>query len=1258
MVCLLKSLFGLMVANLCWIGIFSMTVSGSVVPLEDFAPVIQGDVALAIPETDGSFIIAGNFTAVNGTTRRGVAKLRRDGTLGEEFARFGGHQITTLSRLSDGTYLIAGRLPDVPDVMSFWNPGIFVTVYPYAYGVAVLKPDGSVIQLAATNLPINSLVVQDDGKIIIGGYFTMVNGVSRMRLARLFPDGTVDPSFDPQVSGGVQCLMLQPDGRIVMGGAFTTVSGANRSNLARLEPDGRLDVSFTVGFSGNTPSVLALELEKDGALLVGGMFLEAGGNSFPNLARIKPDGTLDAAFRPNPNGTVNSLAVQTDGGILLGGDFSQIANVTREGLARLSPSGDLDNGFDARLVSGTRGVVSLALDESGLLLASGVSSVDGTQVPGWVVLDGEESYSRITVENSTLCWERHGTLPEVFSVEFESRAYGSRTWQSLGAGGRTGEGWELVAETHGSGMIRAVAEVKHPKSGYQIRQQASFGHVSPFLVVTDPAGVVLGADPAAIDWGWVPVGFGKEKRFGLENLGNLPEEFSVSIEGENASEFSVMPGAPGALAALEQGSLGVRFRPISSGPKSAVLRISGSGTDTSFAIPIVAVANDRLEPVFRGGDEIFLSLKESEIVGLEGTVFGGLVLEFAPSPGEILRVIDIDGPGFLAGEFAGLPQGGLVTSEFGGISHTFRVNYHGGDGNDLTFMLLGSNVMDAGFGPNLNGPVTCMAIQPDKKVVVGGIFNRIAGHDRERLARIYPDGTLDSSFKVSASSWPESISIQNDGSLVVAASLYDDQGNQRNHLGRIRPDGTLDLSFVPVVGSKVTRVCVLRNGKILIGGGFGIYLLNSDGIRDSSFQGWISGTGSTVYALAEQEDGKILVGGIFTSANSYPVNGLVRFLPNGQLDSTFKPGVAPYMPTSVASGVSSIVPLRDGKILVGGYFSSIGGGPQARLARLNSDGTLDRGFTPEIDGSTVICIRVQSDGRIMIGGRFHAIGAEKRAGLGRLNGDGSLDGSFQPQTAYLDGSAGEVWTMVMAEDGELYAGGYFGTINGTPVRGMAKFLADEGESVLQISESNLMWRRSGALGDLEQVRFEWTGDSGRSWEFLGAGERDTEGDWKLAGYDSPGPGYIRVIGRHRSNSRFAGLTSRTIVDGRDATALEKWRERHFGVPFNKDSSANLEDPDHDGVPNLLEFAFGLNPRVTQTGGFPEWHLNGDHYETVFSKGPEIEGLEYSAEWSESLAEGDWHSAEDLRTGDLLRFRVPDGEGQRSRLFFRFKVTGE
>jgi uncharacterized delta-60 repeat protein len=140
---------------------------------------------------------------------------------------------------------------------------------------------------------VQAIAVQADGKILIGGYFTLVNDVGRNHIARLNPDGSLDPDFDPNINGRVDAIAVQPDGKILVGGAFSYVGLDPRNRIARLNPNGTLDASFNPNLDF---PVYAILVQPDGRILIGGEFTKVNGITRTHIALLTKDGILDTSF--------------------------------------------------------------------------------------------------------------------------------------------------------------------------------------------------------------------------------------------------------------------------------------------------------------------------------------------------------------------------------------------------------------------------------------------------------------------------------------------------------------------------------------------------------------------------------------------------------------------------------------------------------------------------------------------------------------------------------------------------------------------------------------------------------------------------------------------------------------------------------------------------------------------------------------------------------------------------------------------------
>jgi uncharacterized delta-60 repeat protein len=283
----------------------------------------------------GKVLINGPFSGVNGTPTEGVALLNTDGTVDASFQAPGllnGRSVYSLAMQPDGKVLIGGDF----DQLYGASP---------RNRIARLNVDGTLDATfdpgTGANDEVLRLALQSDGKVLIGGRFTEVGGVARNRIARLNANGTLDATFDPGTgtNGTPWHLALQPDGKVLIGGAFTEVNGVARNRIARLNANGTLDATFDPGTGTNgTPWHLALQ--PDGKVLIGGEFTEVDGVARNRIARLNANGTLDTTFNPGAGADyiVNSVSVQPDGKVLIGGWFTQVGGEAHPRIARLMPA--------------------------------------------------------------------------------------------------------------------------------------------------------------------------------------------------------------------------------------------------------------------------------------------------------------------------------------------------------------------------------------------------------------------------------------------------------------------------------------------------------------------------------------------------------------------------------------------------------------------------------------------------------------------------------------------------------------------------------------------------------------------------------------------------------------------------------------------------------------------------------------------------------------------------------------------------------
>nr|WP_246398917.1 hypothetical protein [Hymenobacter luteus] len=234
---------------------------------------------------------------------------------------------------------------------------------------------------------LNAVIRQPDGNYVLGGVFTEINGTPANNLARLLPDGTVDAAFTAAsgANGPVLALALQPDGKIVVGGSFSALSGQKRLAVGRLLATGAIDNAFMPSLAdpGNAGStVYSLAVQPDNRILLGGYFSVRGGATRQLLDRLDgATGQPDADFQPyQPANTgVYSLLLLPSGKIVVGGAVASYQQGIL--LTQLHPNGAPDNSFTSLTNSYTSEIRALAVDEAGNIYAAGSYNSAGTGHP-------------------------------------------------------------------------------------------------------------------------------------------------------------------------------------------------------------------------------------------------------------------------------------------------------------------------------------------------------------------------------------------------------------------------------------------------------------------------------------------------------------------------------------------------------------------------------------------------------------------------------------------------------------------------------------------------------------------------------------------------------------------------------------------------------------------------------------------------------------------------------------------------------------
>lgn len=344
--------------------------------------------------------------------------------------------------------------------------------------------------------------------------------------------------------------------------------------------------------------------------------------------------------------------------------------------------------------------------------------------------------------------------------------------------------------------------------------------------------------------------------------------------------------------------------------------------------------------------------------------------------------------------------------------------------------------LDAAFNPGLSSSsfpeVTHVAVTADGKIMIAGYFTSVSGVSRNGIARLNADGTLDASFDPGTgiqATQVDSMAIAPDGKIIVGGLFTSFSGTARKNIVRINTDGTIDAAFNPgtIATSRINALAIQPDGKVLVGIALStIKRLNTDGSLDTGFTTTMTPQVG-VLEIKLQSDGKIMIGGGWDFLNGADFRfGLARLNDDGSTDSSFVPHHNDF--TLYRASVAEILPQADGKVVAVGNLAINSSSLNKHIVRFNSDGTVDDTFNSGVDANnTIWSVYRQPNGKYIIGGNFVTFNSVASVGIARLNGDGTLDTSF---TAGINASA-RVEEIVPYANGKILISGTFSQVNST-----------------------------------------------------------------------------------------------------------------------------------------------------------------------------------------------------------------------------------
>lgn len=315
--------------------------------------------------SDGRVVFSGNYYNSGVKTSASITRLNSDGSLDTEFASnvgtgfpAGVGAVYQILLQPDDKYVVVGSFGS-------WNGNSSQKTAIRLNSDGTIDSSFSTAQgtgfLASSSTTVRSAALQSDGKIIMVGNFTSFNGTTATRIARLNSDGSLDTAFNSLMGSGLSgtpnCVLTQPDNKILVGGAFSTLNGVSVNRFVRLLSTGEIDYDFlNYGGSGldSLGTVNAIALQPDLKIALVGNMISFNGTSSIGAVRLSPNGSLDNDFSTNLGSGFSprfgqSVAVQTDGKILIGTSATSLNGTSIQYFVRLNNNGTIDTSFMSNL---------------------------------------------------------------------------------------------------------------------------------------------------------------------------------------------------------------------------------------------------------------------------------------------------------------------------------------------------------------------------------------------------------------------------------------------------------------------------------------------------------------------------------------------------------------------------------------------------------------------------------------------------------------------------------------------------------------------------------------------------------------------------------------------------------------------------------------------------------------------------------------------------------------------------------------------
>lgn len=823
----------------CLLSAVYASIPASLDPTFDVGTGPFGTVNALAEDSAGRLIVAGNFNSFNGISCDDIIRLNPDGSIDNTFNTTLSNSFVKALRIQpDGKILVGGSTVGAKD------------------GIARLNSDGSLDTSfdasAVVNDDVHSIALQPDGKILIGGEFTR-------KITRLNANGSPDTSFDvgAGASSTVYALNVLGDGKILVGGSFTSIDGISRLRLARLNVNGSVDESFGYTGTGASGSVYCIEALENDQIVIGGYFSYVNGISRKNLASLDANGAVLSGYSSNINNPVYSLQALDDGRILIAGNFTETNTATVGRVALLHANGDIDQEFDTSVAaSGT--VYTAKLSSGKLFIGGAFNSYGGSPINHITRIWGPDESSQPACSSLSQPYGQagetitiHGSnLASLTSIEFTDGVAASYTVTSetsvevtVPAGAEPGP-ISLKSNLNDEESPEWFFPIPGTPGTYDPRFNVGTGATGTVMALAeDSAGrLIVAGSFSSFN------GISCNDIIRLNPDGSVDNTFARTLSNSNLTSLKIQPdgkilvggdtvGTRKGIARLNSdGSLDTSFdasSTVNDDVHSIVLLPDGKiligGSFTRKIARLHADGSpDTSFDVGSGASSTVYALK-----ALDGgqILAGGSFSSFNGATAKYLIKLNADGsmnPSFktlgsgISGTIYDLDiqangmilAGGSFSYVDGSSSYRYLARFDA------------SGALDVDFTSTISSYVYSLSKLNDGRIAVGGNFTAIDGFARNYVAVLHADGSLDHGFNTvnGPSDSVRTIVTHSDSSLTVGgtfasvsgqnhakiAKLFGDNSQVRPSIASFSPTSSTPGETITIYGSNLLDVSMIE----------------------------------------------------------------------------------------------------------------------------------------------------------------------------------------------------------------------------------------------------------------------------------------------------------------------------------------------------------------------------------------------------------------------------------------------------------------